>query len=100
VNARSKCQMLALLGGIFGWVWLFSIPFSIWYLVSAVFTDAPWSRFFWAAGIGFVSKNMLRGFEANKNRVALEARLTSNGVPEEAARELAFRAMNGAGDAP
>lgn len=93
---RSKSiSFLAIAAGISGWIWLASIPFSLWFLTTALFSDAPWSRFLWAFGLGFVGKNLLRGFEANKNRVALEAKLTSEGMPADQARELSFAIMNG-----
>jgi len=85
----------ALLGATFGWIWILSIPVSIWTFGTAIFSGEPWSRFFWSISIGFVAKNMLRGFDANRKRIAFEAQLVARGVLQEHARELAFIRMNG-----
>jgi hypothetical protein len=99
VKVQSKLKTLELLGGISGWIWLASVPCTLWFFFAAAFGDSPWSRFFWALGIGFVGKSLLRGFEAHKNRVALEATLITQGVAADQAREVGFVAMNGSREA-
>jgi hypothetical protein len=95
LNTKSKLQTLELLGGIAGWIWLGTLPFSFWFFFSALFGSGSWTRFFGVLVISFVAKNLNRGFEANKNRVAFESNLVTRGVAPAEAREIGFAAMNG-----
>jgi hypothetical protein len=74
MKVKAKLALLELIGGIFGWAWLIAGAVAIVSLVGAIFFGWPWSRFFWAFGISFVGKTLLRGFNAHQARVHLEAR--------------------------
>ncbi len=95
MRIKSKLQTLELLGGIAGWVWLGTLPFSFWFFFSALCGSGSWTRFFGVLIISFVAKNLNRGFEAHKNRVGFESNLVARGVAPSEAREIGFAAMNG-----
>ena len=73
MTVRKKLIALELAEGLFGWVWIVAGIAAVVCLIGALFGSWPWSRFFWAFGVSVVSKWLLRGFMANKRRVALEA---------------------------
>lgn len=93
-NRQLRAQRLELLGALFGWVWLLSIPFSLWFFAAAAFGAGSWKRLFASLAVGFVAKSMLRGFEAHKRRIIFERELVDRGIPEDLAKELAYIAMN------
>ena len=95
MSTQAQVRKFEILSGIFGWVWLLTIPCWLWFLGTAVFSDGPWTRFLIVFVVGFVAKNMVRGFEAHKRRVALQAQLIAEGMPHQTAHELAYAAMNG-----
>ncbi len=76
-----------LLAGLFGWVWLLSIPATLFFLVRAIWFDGGWAAVLITVGIGAVCKWLLRGFEENKARVYQEAKLRPEGHSEEDAKE-------------
>jgi len=49
-------------GGAIGWVWMLSIPVTIWFLVSAIFLEGSWWEFVYAFVVGGFAKGTLRGF--------------------------------------
>ncbi len=94
MELRTKLICLELLGGIFGWVWIVASVAALYFLVAAIFFDSPWSRFFWAFGIGVVGKWLAKGFRDNQLRVAFVAELMEKGLSrEEAGREWFERYM-------
>ena len=56
------------IGSGFGWVWLASIPASIYFIVTAVFFDGTWGQFFYSIILGAIAKGYLRNFENELNR--------------------------------
>ena len=56
------------IGSGLGWIWMISIPASIYFLIAAIFMDGLWAEFFYAALVGgffkAVAKEYLR--EAHK----------------------------------
>jgi len=94
MELRTKLICLELLGGIFGWVWIVASVAALYFLVAAIFFDSPWSRFFWAFGIGVVGKWLAKVFRDNQLRVAFVAELMEKGLSrEEAGREWFERYM-------
>jgi hypothetical protein len=88
VQIKSKLVILELLAGIFGWTWIIALVAAIYYLVMAIFSDSLWSSFFWAFGIGAITKWLTRGLQDNKFRIAYEAKLIGEGyTPEEASQK-------------
>ncbi len=94
METKTKLAWLELVAGILGWVWILAAVAALYFLVVAIFSDSPWSRFFWAFGIGAVAKWLARGFRDNQLRVAFEAKLMGKGLSrEEASREWFDRYM-------
>lgn len=60
---------------VFGWIWLLSVPATLWFFSTSLFTDAPWSRFWWSAFIGVIAQWLSGGFAENKQRVMYEVAL-------------------------
>jgi hypothetical protein len=56
------------IGSGFGWVWLASIPASIYFIATAIFFDGTWGQFFYSIIIGTIAKGYLRNFENELNR--------------------------------
>ena len=66
----TKAKLLELAEGIFGWVWILTIPVWLWFLVRALFFEGSWAPFFVWFAVAWVSKNMLlRGFLEHKRTV-------------------------------
>ena len=76
-----------LLGSLFGWVWLLSIPVTLFFIVRAIWFDGGWAAVLIIVGIGAVCKWLLRGFEENKARVYREANMRADGHREEETEE-------------
>lgn len=96
MKTKTKLVWLELVGGIFGWIWIVASVVTLYFLVMAVFSDSPWSRFFWAFGVGAIAKWLASGFRDNQQRVAFEADLIAKGYScEEAAKEWLSRYMGG-----
>lgn len=94
MELRTKLVCLELIGGIFGWVWILASVAALYFLVAAIFFDSPWSRLFWAFGIGVAAKWLARGFRDNQLRVAFVAEQMEKGLShEEASREWFERYM-------
>jgi hypothetical protein len=77
-------------GSIFGWVWLLSIPATIGLLVSATFFGGAWKYVLLSVIIGGLGKWLLRGFIDHSERVAVEAYLRANGASKETASKIWF----------
>jgi hypothetical protein len=87
-----------LLGSLFGWIWLLSIPLSIGLFFSALFWNVEWSWFFYSLIAGAVSKFLLRGFQDNYERVRLERWLIgSKGFTKQTASSLWYTAYGDGG---
>jgi hypothetical protein len=56
--------------GLFGWIWLLSIPVNFWFFISIFISDGTWSRFFAGAIVAFVSKGLMVGFLNVRRAVA------------------------------
>ena len=56
------------IGSGFGWVWMLSIPASIYFLIAAIFMDGSWIEFLYAALVGAFVKAVAKGYirEAQK----------------------------------
>lgn len=69
IFAKNKMAVfLKQIGSGFGWVWLASIPVSIYFIVTAIFFDGTWGQFFYSIIIGTIAKGYLRNFENELNR--------------------------------
>ena len=95
MTRQSKAKALKRAAAFVGWIWLLSLPFSLWFLVIALFSNGGWSGLLICCGVGFVSKSLRVGFDARAERVAMEGEFVAGGIPEHHARELAFAAVTG-----
>ena len=88
MRTKKKLMILELIVGLFGWAWILASMVSLYFLVMVVFVDGTWSSFFWALGCSIIGKWLAKAFQDNKQRVAYEAHLVSEGfTPEEAAQK-------------
>jgi len=74
-----------IVGAVFGWVWLLSIPATIGSIVYAVFFGGAWKYVLFSLIVGGLGKWLLRGFNVHSERVAVEAYLIAHGASKEAA---------------
>ena len=95
MEAKAKLVWLELFAGILGWVWILAAVAALYFLAVAIFSDSPWSRFFWAFGIGAVAKWLARGFRDNQLRVAFVAELMGKGLSREEASKEWFERYTG-----
>ena len=95
METKTKLVWLELVGGILGWVWILASVAALYFLVVAIFSDSPWSRFFWAFGIGIVAKWIAKGFRDNQLRVAFIAGLVAKGLSHEDACKEWFERYTG-----
>ena len=49
-------------GGAIGYIWILSIPASIWFFVSALFFNGSWWEFGYSFLVGGVAKSLTRSF--------------------------------------
>lgn len=87
MSFQSKVQVLNFIAIAFSWVWLIANALAIYFIVSALFFDGGWTRFFVAIGVGVLAKWLYRGFEENKRRIAYEGILEQHGLPQDEARK-------------
>ena len=80
---RSKLMTMELLSGVFGWAWIIAFGFAVYYL----FSNDPWSSFFWALGISAVAKWLARGFNDHKVRLFYVDDLMQKGMSQAEANE-------------
>ena len=59
-------------GGAIGWVWMLSIPASIWFLISAIFLDGSWMQFGYSFLVGGVAKGLSRAFMQSEKEMDQE----------------------------
>ena len=59
-------------GGAIGWVWMLSIPASIWFLISAIFLDGSWMQFGYSFLVGGVAKGLSRAFMQSEKELNQE----------------------------
>jgi len=59
-------------GGAIGWVWMLSIPASIWFLISAIFLDGSWMQFGYSFLVGGVAKGLSRAFMQSEKELDQE----------------------------
>ena len=88
MQTNKKLAILELITGLFGWIWIIASIASLYYLAMVIFSDTPWSIFFWVFGVSIIAKWLAKGFQDSKNRVAYEAQLIAEGyTPEEAGKK-------------
>lgn len=85
METKTKLVLLELVAGICGWSWILAAVAALYFLVAATFFDSPWAHFFWALGIGAVSKWLARGFRDNQLRLAFVVKLMKKGLSREEA---------------
>ena len=90
METKTKLIWLELISGVFGWVWMLACVTALYFLVVAIFSDSPWSHFFWALGIGVVAEWLARGFRENQTRVDFVAKLMEKGLSHEKASKEWF----------
>lgn len=78
MQVRTKLIALELVAGIFGWAWIIASAIALYFLVMAIGFDGRWTPFGWAVGTAITAKWLAKGFEANKQRIAIEQQPTSN----------------------
>jgi len=54
-------------GGGMGFVWMLSLPASIWFLVSAVFMDGSWTKFIYSFVLGAFAKGYVKQSNQSPN---------------------------------
>lgn len=97
MNHEFQYKLFGAIAGVVGWIWIVASVAALYFLATAVCSDAPWSNFFWAVGTSIVAKWLTRGFADNQKRVAFETNLIAAGkTPEEAEREWRERYARGA----
>lgn len=67
---RTKLVLLEAFSGIFGWIWLLSIPASIYFLVRAIGFGGSWLVFAVAFVAGAIGKALCASFNSERRRVA------------------------------
>tara|TARA_R110002072_G_C7855126_1_gene525999 strand:- start:337 stop:1047 length:711 start_codon:yes stop_codon:yes gene_type:complete len=72
MQIKTKLVILELIAGICGWGWIIAGAVALYYFVMAIGFDGTWTPFFWAFGAGAVAKWLAKGFQENKQRIALE----------------------------
>lgn len=77
MQIKTKLVILELIAGICGWGWIIAGAVALYYFVTAIGFDGTWTPFFWAFGAGAIAKWLAKGFEENKQRIALENRAVS-----------------------
>jgi hypothetical protein len=88
MHTKTKLVWLELIGGLFGWVWIFASIGVVYFSALAVFRGSPWARVCWVIGIAVIAKWLARGFNDSKTRVAFVADLVAQGrSPEDAGKE-------------
>ena len=58
----------SLIGNLIGWIWLLSIPVTLWALYQALFGDGPWRWVVLSIMVGGVAKGVTRTFLAASDR--------------------------------
>ena len=48
-------------GGM-GWIWMLSIPATLWFLISGIFLEGSWSHLIYSFVVGAFAKGSLRSF--------------------------------------
>lgn len=75
-------------GALFGWVWLFSIPVTLGLIGYALFFGGAWKYVLFSMILGGIGKWLLRGFNDHSERVAVEAYLAAHGASKEIAGDI------------
>ncbi len=86
-----------LIGALFGWIWMASIPVSLGLFIYAAFFDGPWRWLIIALVVGALSKWLLRGFRDNAQRVAIERHLMAMGATQPQAVDIWHQLYNAGG---
>lgn len=86
METKAKLVLLELISAIFGWIWILASIATLYFLALAIFSDSPWSRFFWAFGVGTIAKGLAIGILGNRQQIAFEADLIANGYGRHEAR--------------
>ncbi len=99
-SSSTSLVMFEALGGIFGWIWILSIPTSIVLVVLALFFSWSWMYVGYSVVAGLLAKWLLRGFRDNHERCRLEQWLVNtHGYSKEDAYKIWLIAYgNGGGD--
>jgi len=99
MQTRTKLMALELIGGLFGWVWIFASIASVYLFVAAIAFGGRWQSLLWALGCSAVAKWLAKGFNASQARVGYEAELVAHGLSGEEAAEAWVEAASGGADA-
>lgn len=91
----TKLVILALLGGMFEWIWIGAAIASVYFLYGALANDAPWSNLFWSIGAAFVARYLAAALTRYKRREEYVDQLIRRGYPRTEAREAWRTAING-----
>lgn len=67
-----KFLILQTIGAIFGYIWILSIPTSIFLVVMAIFFGWSWTNLIVVLVCGGIAKMLLRGFRDTAERLKLE----------------------------
>ena len=77
-----------MIGSLFGWVWLISIPATLGFIVFAIFFKGSWIYFVFSFIFGAVGKSLLSNYNDYSEYLAIRNHLISNGLPHEVAYEI------------
>ncbi len=54
-------------GGAMGWVWMLSLPATLWFFISAIFMDGSWSKLIYTFAVGTFAQMVTRQFKNSLN---------------------------------
>lgn len=84
-----KFYITVIIGAIFGYIWMLSIPLVLFFVLMALFFSWSWSNVFTALIVGAIAKWLLRGFRDTSQRIKVEHHLVKNhGYTFKQARHL------------
>jgi len=61
-QVSDEARTMYRIGSGFAWIWMASIPASIYFLIAAIFMDGSWMEFFYAALVGAFVKAVAREY--------------------------------------
>jgi hypothetical protein len=71
-DSMLKFYISQIIGALFGYVWMLSIPALIFFIVMALFFEWGWNNVYMTFFAGAISKWMLRGFRDTSERIKVE----------------------------
>jgi len=94
-NFRIQIGLLALLGGLFKWLWIGAVIGSVYFLYGVLASDAPLHYLLWSIGAAFMARNLAVTFKSSKERVDYVTQLIERGCTRAEAMSAWEIAING-----